>query len=148
MQPLFKKEKEMLEDLRVKNFTKEEARRLNPLQLALIGDGVFEIYIRNYILSNNTELSAHKIHVKAISYVKAKSQSNIIHKLENELNEDELYIYKRGRNTKSYTIPKNADVIDYRNATGFEALLGYLYLSGDKERLFSILEKSTEIELT
>lgn len=138
----------MLEDLRIKEFTKEEARRLNPLQLALIGDGVFEIYIRNYILSNNIELSAHKIHVKAIGYVKAKSQSIIIHNLESELTEDELYIYKRGRNTKSNTIPKNAEVIDYRNATGFEALIGYLYLSGDKQRLKYLLEKSTKINLT
>ena len=138
----------MLEDLRIKEFTKEEARRLNPLQLALIGDGVFEIYIRNYILSNNIELSAHKIHVKAISYVKAKSQSIIIHNLESELTEDELYIYKRGRNTKSNTIPKNAEVIDYRNATGFEALIGYLYLPGDKQRLKYLLEKSTKINLT
>lgn len=138
----------MLEDLRIKEFSKEEARRLNPLQLALIGDGVFEIYIRNYILSNNIELSAHKIHVKAIGYVKAKSQSTIIHNLENELKEDELYIYKRGRNAKSYTIPKNASVIDYKNATGFEALIGYLYLSGDKDRLKALLEKSTEINLT
>ena len=138
----------MLEDLRVREFSKEEARRLNPLQLALIGDGVYEIYIRNFILSNNTELSAHKMHVKAIGYVKAKSQSAIMHNIEDNLTEDELYIYKRGRNTKSATVPKNADVIDYRNATGFEALLGYLYLIGNKERLYNILEKSTEIQLT
>lgn len=137
----------MLEDLRIREFSREEARQLNPLQLALIGDGVFEVYIRNYILSNNTQLSAHKIHVKAISYVKAKSQSNIMHVIEEELTEDELYIYKRGRNTKSATVPKNANVIDYRNATGFEALLGYLYLTGNKERLFNVLEKSTEIQL-
>lgn len=138
----------MLEDLRIREFSREEARQLNPLQLALIGDGVFEVYIRNYILSNNTQLSAHKIHVKAISYVKAKSQSNIMHIIEEELMEDELYIYKRGRNTKSATVPKNANVMDYRNATGFEALLGYLYLTGNKERLFNILEKSTEIQVT
>lgn len=138
----------MLEDLRVREFSKEEARRLNPLQLALVGDGVYEIYIRNFILSNNTELSAHKMHVKAIGYVKAKSQSAIMHNIEGDLTEDELYIYKRGRNTKSPTVPKNADVIDYRNATGFEALVGYLYLIGDKDRLYNILEKSTEIQLT
>lgn len=138
----------MLEDLRVREFSKDEARRLNPLQLALIGDGVYEIYIRNHILSNNTELSAHKIHVKAIGYVKAKSQSTIMHSIEDTLTEDELYIYKRGRNTKSATIPKNADVIDYRNATGFEALIGYLYLTGNKERLDTILEKSTQLQLT
>ena len=71
-----------------------------------------------------------------------------MHNIEDTLTEDELYIYKRGRNTKSATVPKNADVIDYRNATGFEALLGYLYLIGNKERLYNILEKSTEIQLT
>ena len=135
----------MLEDLRIREFSKEEARQLNPLQLALIGDGVFEIYIRNFILSNQTDLSAHKMHIKAIGYVKAMSQSSIIHRIENDLTEEEMYIYKRGRNAKSATVPKNANVIDYRNATGFEALIGFLYLTGNKERLFNILEKSTEI---
>ena len=137
----------MLEDLRIREFSRTEARQLNPLQLALIGDGVFEIYIRNYILSNNTQLSAHKIHVKAIGYVKAKSQSIIMHNIEETLTEDEMYIYKRGRNTKSATVPKNANVVDYRNATGFETLIGYLYLIGDKERLLKILEESTKINL-
>lgn len=137
----------MLEDLRVSEFSKDEARRLNPLQLALIGDGVYEIFVRNYILSNNKELSAHKIHVKAIGYVKAKSQSTIMHNIEELLNEDEQYIYKRGRNTKSATVPKNANVRDYRNATGFEALIGYLYLSGDKERLAYILESCMKVDL-
>ncbi|MGL5380185.1 Mini-ribonuclease 3 [Clostridium sp.] len=137
----------MLEDFRVIEFSKDEARRLNPLQLALIGDGVYEIFIRNYILSNNKELSAHKIHVKAIGYVKAKSQSTIMHNIEELLNEDEQYIYKRGRNTKSATVPKNANVRDYRNATGFEALIGYLYLSGDKDRLSYILESCVKVEL-
>jgi len=135
----------MLDDLRVKEFTKDEARRLNPLQLALIGDAVYEIYIRNYIISENIELSVHKIHVKAIKYVKAKSQSDIVKALGNDLLEEEEYIYKRGRNSKSGTIPKNADVIDYKNATGFEALVGYLYLTGQKERLTFILKKSIEI---
>lgn len=137
----------MLDDFKVREFSSSEARRLNPLQLALIGDAIYEVYIRNYILANNTELSAHKIHIRAIGYVKAKSQSTIIHSIEEFLTEDELYIYKRGRNTKSATVPKNADVRDYRNATGFEALIGYLYLSGNKERLKYILEESTKIEL-
>lgn len=138
----------MLDDLRISEFTKDQARRLNPLQLALIGDGVYEVFIRNYILTNNTELSAHKIHVKAIGYVKAKSQSLIMHNIENTLTEDELYIYKRGRNTKSATVPKNADVRDYRNATGFEALVGYLYLAGEKSRLKEILNECVNIDLT
>ena len=135
----------MLDDLRIREFTKDEARILNPLQLALIGDGVFEVFIRNYILTKNTELSANKIHVKAIGYVKAKSQSCIMHEIEEILNEEEEAVYKRGRNAKSPTVPKNADVRDYRMATGFEALVGYLYLTGNKERLEFIFNKSIEI---
>ena len=135
----------MLDDLRMKEFSKDEARMLNPLQLALIGDGVFEVFVRNYILAKNTSLSANKIHVKAIGYVKAKSQSSIIHEIEGLLNEEEEAVYKRGRNAKSPTVPKNADVRDYRMATGFEALIGYLYLIGNKERLEFIFNKSIEI---
>ena len=137
----------MLNDFRVKEFSEKEARLLNPLQLALIGDGVYELFIRNAILSNNMELSAHKIHVKAIGYVKAKSQSMIMHQIEELLTEDEMYIFKRGRNTKSATVPKNADVRDYRMATGFEALIGYLHLIGDYERLNYIMNKAVTIEL-
>ena len=130
----------MLEDFRVREFTKEEAKRLNPLQLALIGDGVYEVFIRTYILSTNTNLSAHKIHKEAIIFVKAKGQSDIMH-----IVEEELYIYKRGRNAKSPTVPKNADVRDYRTATGFEALVGYLYLIGDKKRLEYIFNRALEV---
>lgn len=135
----------MLEDLREREFSKDEARRLNPLQLALVGDAVYELYIRNYILSEDSELSVHKIHVKAINYVKAKAQSTVIRCIEDILTEEEIYIYKRGRNAKSGTIPKNAELLDYKNATGFEALIGYLYLTGNKERLSLVLEKSIEI---
>lgn len=135
----------MLDDLRIREFSREEAKQLNPLQLALVGDGVYEVFIRNYILSSNTSLSAHKVHVRAIGFVKAKSQSLIMHKIEDILTEEEDYIFKRGRNAKSATVPKNADVRDYRMATGFEALVGYLYLASDGERLKFILEKSVEI---
>jgi ribonuclease III family protein len=135
----------MLDDFRMREFSQDEARQLNPLQLALIGDGIFEVFIRNHILMKNTSLSANKIHVKAITYVKAKSQSCIMHEMESLLTEEEEAIYKRGRNAKSPTVPKNADIRDYRMATGFEALIGYLYLTGNKERLEFILNKSTEI---
>ncbi|MCI9070607.1 Mini-ribonuclease 3 [Clostridium sp.] len=137
----------MFKDLRIREFTEKEARLLNPLQLALIGDGVYELFIRNTILSNNLELSAHKIHVKAIGYVKAKSQSIIMHEIEDKLTENESYIFKRGRNAKSATVPKNADVRDYRMATGFEALIGYLYLIGDTERLKFIFNTAISIDL-
>ena len=137
----------MLKDLRTKEFTEKEARLLNPLQLALVGDGVYELFIRNSILSKNLELSAHKMHVKAIGYVKAKSQSSIMHEIEDKLTENESYIFKRGRNAKSATVPKNADVRDYRMATGFEALVGYLYLIGDTERLEFIFNTALSIDL-
>ena len=137
----------MLKDLRTKEFTEKEARLLNPLQLALVGDGVYELFIRNSILSNNLELSAHKIHVKAIGYVKAKSQSIIMHEIEDKLTENESYIFKRGRNAKSATVPKNADVRDYRMATGVEALVGYLYLIGDTERLEFMFHTALSIDL-
>ena len=133
--------------LKNKVFTKDEARMLNPLQLALIGDGVYELFIRNSILEKNCELNAHKIHVKAIGYVKAKSQSIIMHNIESELTEEESYIFKRGRNAKSFTVPKNADVRDYRMATGFEALIGYLYLTDNEDRLKEILNKALTINL-
>ncbi|OOM11214.1 mini-ribonuclease 3 [Clostridium saccharobutylicum] len=145
MQPLFKGDLLMLDDFRMREFTKNEARMLNPLQLALVGDGVFEVFIRDYILAENMALSANKIHIKAIRYVKAKSQAYIMHQIEEILTEEEMAVYKRGRNAKSATVPKNADVRDYRMATGFEALVGYLYLIGDKERLELIFNKSIEV---
>ncbi len=135
-----------MENLLYRKFTKEEARMLNPLQLAFVGDGVYEVFIRNYILNNNKELSTHKLHVEAIKYVKAHAQSEIIRRIESDLTEEEIYIYKRGRNTKSATVPKNADLAEYRAATGFEALVGYLYLINDIDRLNTILLKSVEQE--
>ncbi|WP_032123649.1 Mini-ribonuclease 3 [Clostridium amazonitimonense] len=133
--------------LKSRKYDMQEAKTLNPLTLALIGDAVFELFIRNYILDQNGELSAHKIHIRAIAYVKASAQSKIVNALKEELNEEEIYIYKRGRNTKSHTVPKNADVKDYRNASGFEALLGYLYLTGQEDRLKFILEETIKLDL-
>ncbi|MDD5794640.1 Mini-ribonuclease 3 [Clostridium sp. HCP1S3_B4] len=135
----------MLDDFRTREFSKSEARTLNPLQLAIIGDAVYEVYIRSYILTKHTDYSAHKIHKNAIDYVKAKAQSMIMHEMEEELDEEEMYIFKRGRNAKSATVPKNANVRDYRMATGFEALVGYLYLIGDKKRLEVIFDRGIEV---
>ena len=125
-------------------FTKEEVRQLNPLVLAVMGDGVYEVFIRSYIIDRNRNMPVHKLHIKTISYVRAHEQSNFMNQLIELLNEEELSIYKRGRNAKSGTIPKNADVREYRNATGFEALIGYLYLIDDKERLEELLNRCVE----
>lgn len=121
--------------------SKEEARLLNPLVLAFIGDAAYEVFIRSYIIAQNSELSAHKMHVKAISYVKAHAQSEILNNIEQYLTEEEMVIYKRGRNAKSSSVPKNADVTEYRKATGLEALVGFLFITDQKDRLRDILNK-------
>jgi ribonuclease III family protein len=124
-----------------KKISVDEAKRLNPLVLAFVGDAAYELIVRTFLMSENTELSAHKLHVKAISFVKAQAQSEAIRSIMDELTEDEAVIYKRGRNTKSATVPKNADVQEYRTATGFEALVGFLYITEQNERLNELLRK-------
>jgi ribonuclease III family protein len=116
-------------------FTAHEARQLNPLVLAFIGDAIYEIFIRTYLVDKNRDMSVHKLHVNCISYVKAHAQSEFIKALEERLTEEELAIFKRGRNSKSGTVPKNADLQEYKAATGFEALIGYLYITEQTERL-------------
>ncbi|MDT8715795.1 Mini-ribonuclease 3 [Clostridium sp. 19966] len=118
-----------------KKLTPQEARNMNPLSLAFIGDAVYEIMVREYLVIKNNNLSAHKLHLLAVSYVKAHSQNEIMKKLQDILSEEEQNIFKRGRNAKSPTVPKNANVSEYRGATGFEALIGYLYVIGNSDRL-------------
>lgn len=116
-----------------------DVRSLNPLVLAFIGDAVYEVFVRTNLVEDNKYMSAHKLHLKAVSFVKAKAQSEIMKNLMDKLTEEEMSVFKRGRNAKSATVPKNANVQDYRIATGFEALIGYLYLNERKERLNSIM---------
>ena len=118
---------------------------MSPLVLAYLGDTVYESYIREHLIRQNINRKVNNLHKLAIQYSKAKAQATIIHELEDELTEEEMKIFKRGRNQKSHTAPKNADIIDYKHATGFEALIGYLYLSEDKERLEYIVKKGIEI---
>ena len=134
----------MLDKMLFKEYTNQEAKQFNPLQLALIGDAVYEVYVRSYVFNGNQGLSAHKIHVEAINYVKAKGQSDIMLIIQDDLTEDELCIFKRGRNAKSATVPKNANVRDYRAATGFESLIGYLYLTNQQERLIELVKKGVD----
>lgn len=121
--------------------SKLDIKQLNPLTLAFLGDAVYELYIRTHILTENSMMSPHKMHLEAIKYVKAHAQSEIIKSLQEELLEEEVYYFKKGRNAKSGTVPKNADVQEYRFATGFECLLGYLYVTKNSERLEYILQK-------
>lgn len=126
------------------NFPTNIIGEYSPLALAFIGDAVFEVYIRAYILTKGN-MPPHKLHVLAASFVKAKSQAKVMHKITKYLNSEEIDIAKRGRNAKSGTIPKNADITDYKNATGLESLFGYLYLSGQTTRLSELLDLSIQI---
>ena len=125
---------------------KEEINMISPLTWAYVGDAVYELFIRNYLV-NTTNLKPHKLHIETIKYVKAKSQANILEKLDNFLTETEKEIVRRGRNTKNHHLPKNADVNDYMYSTAFEALIGYLYLNKEEKRLEEILEKCIELNI-
>lgn len=120
--------------------TIEEVKQMSPLTWAYVGDSVYELYIRTY-LTNTTHLKPHELHIKSIKYVKAKAQADILNKIEESLTEEEKDIARRGRNTQTHHIAKNATVQDYMYATAFEALIGYLYLTKQDERLKEILEK-------
>ena len=116
----------------------ENPNLYSPPTLAFVGDGVYELYVRTPLMKFGS-LNVNKLHKLAINYVKAAAQAKSVKSILELLNEEELSIYKRGRNAKSATVPKNADMTDYRMATGFEALVGYLYLCGAESRLYEIM---------
>lgn len=120
-----------------------EVEQMSPLTWAYIGDAVFELYIRTHLI-NTTYLKPNKLHVASIQYVKAKSQAELLEKLEPTLTEKEKEIVRRGRNTQTHHTAKNASVQDYMYATAFEALIGYLYLTKQDERLLQILDKTID----
>jgi ribonuclease-3 family protein len=107
-----------------------DPKQLSPLVLAYVGDAVFELYIRTQLAAQRGRI--HELHKAAVHYVQAKSQAEIV------LTEEEKVIVRRGRNARS-TPPRSAAVADYKYSTGFEALLGYLYLSRQEERLLELL---------
>ena len=115
-----------------------DIRMYSPLTLAYIGDAAYEIVIRT-ILVRKANMQVNKLHRHAARLVKAEKQSAMIEILEPLFTEEEKQIYKRGRNAKSYTKAKNASTIDYRRATGFEAVMGYLYLKGDYKRMIDLI---------
>lgn len=119
-------------------FEFKKAGEYPALTLAYIGDAVFEICVRSFLITQKNE-PVSKLHKAATGYVKAKAQSAYMEILEDKLSDDELSAYKRGRNAHPKTTAKNADVIDYRRATGFEALIGYLYVNNNIERINEIL---------
>ncbi|MDP3386155.1 MAG: ribonuclease III domain-containing protein [Eubacteriales bacterium] len=118
----------------------KDPRLMSPLQLAYIGDAVYELLVRSYLIENH-DMNVNDLHRKAILFVKAEAQAEAFRFVENSLTEEELRIVKRGRNAKSVTVPKNAKLTDYKYATGLEALFGYLYMSNQTQRIEELFEK-------
>lgn len=116
-----------------------DVRAYSPLSLAYIGDTVFDMIVRT-IAVGHCNMAAHKYHKKVTSYVSAVAQSQMVEILTSHLTEEELDVYKRGRNSKPYSKAKNASSIEYQRATGLEALVGYLYFGGQMERLLYLMK--------
>ncbi len=121
------------------NRTPEEVNLLSPLTWAYIGDCVYELYIRTKLV-NETNLKPHKLHIETIKYVKAQAQAEQLRRIQESLTEEEKDIVRRGRNAQNHHLPKNCNAEDYSYATAFEALIGYLFLTEQKDRLKEILE--------
>jgi ribonuclease-3 family protein len=116
----------------------------SPSQLAYVGDAVYELLVRSHVIQNH-DINVNKMHRLSIRFVKANAQAYFVDKLEEELSEEEKKIVKRGRNAKITSSPKNAELMDYRYATGFEALFGYLYLNNEIKRLMQLFSRVVEI---
>ena len=124
------------------NMKKIDADSLSSLALAFVGDAVFNLFVRTMLVGSGKKVK--ELHIDATKYVKASAQAQILRKLEDKLTDKEKHIVRTARNAKVNTVPKNADIMDYHYSTGFEALLGYLYLTGQKNRLEEILMTSFE----
>lgn len=135
--PLYKEE--ILNDFIELKKDEKEVNLMSPLTWAYVGDCVYELYIRTKLV-NETKLKPHSLHIEAIKYVKAKSQAETLNKIYEQLTEKEKEIVRRGRNAENHHLPKNANVQDYMYSTAFEALIGYLYLTKQNDRLTQILK--------
>ncbi|MDD3781948.1 MAG: ribonuclease III domain-containing protein [Limnochordia bacterium] len=113
-------------------------QELSPLTLAYVGDAVFELYIRTKLVAYPAKV--HDLHRSAVKYVQAAKQAEIIHAWEPELTDEEREVVRRGRNAKG-GVPRKSGAVEYRLSTGMEALLGYLYLSGQEDRLRELLSR-------
>ncbi|MBR1852937.1 MAG: ribonuclease III [Lachnospiraceae bacterium] len=118
----------------------QDIRAYSPLSLAYIGDGIYELIVRTVIVGQANR-PTHELHKLTTQYVRAQAQAKILLSLREELTEEEADVARRGRNAKPYTTAKNASRADYHKATGFEALMGYLYLTGQTERLLELVHK-------
>ncbi|MDE7253990.1 MAG: ribonuclease III [Acetatifactor sp.] len=122
----------------------QDIRTYSPLTLAYIGDGIYDLVIRTVVVEQANR-PANELHRITTGYVKAGIQAQMIVALKDELTEDEAEVFKRGRNAKPHTMAKNASRADYHKATGFEAVMGYLYLTGQNERMLALIKRGMEL---
>lgn len=122
------------------DMAKDKNMMYSPAQLAYAGDAVFELLVRSYIISSQ-DVNVNKMHKSAVKFVKAKAQANFVKELMKDFTEEEIKIVKRGRNAKVTSTPKNADLTEYRYATGFETLFGFLYLNNQFDRIMELFNK-------
>ncbi|MDO5112291.1 MAG: ribonuclease III domain-containing protein [Clostridia bacterium] len=121
----------------------KDPRMVSPLVLAYIGDTVYDLFVRTLVISHS-DLGVHGLHKLSAGRVCAAAQAAAYHRIADKLTQDEQDVYKRGRNAHMGTVPKHASITDYRTATGLEALMGYLYLAGDDERLQTLMRAALE----
>lgn len=121
----------------------QDTKLLSPLVWAYVGDSVFELYVRTKLI-NSSNAKPHKLHIESIKYVKAKSQADILKRITDKLTDEEKDVVRRGRNTENHHVAKNSNVADYSQSTAFEALIGYLYMTKQDERLKEILDMCIE----
>lgn len=114
--------------------TEHEAKQYSPLALAFLGDSVYDTLVRDFLL-RQANMPVAKLHSAKIKLVCAEFQSSVYDALAENLTESELVIMKRGRNSTGNTVPKHANAMEYRRATGFECLFGYLFLTGQNDRI-------------
>lgn len=128
-----------------KEFECEEVdiRTYSPLTLAFIGDCIFDLMIRTIVVERGNR-AAENLHKQKSMIVKANTQALMAEALADDLTDEEMTYYKRGRNAKSYSSAKNASVTDYRKATGYEALMGYLYLTNQEDRMIELTKLGME----
>ncbi len=117
-----------------------DLRLINPLTLAFVGDGVYEMLVREEIVSRYTSLSANKLHTLAVEMVRATAQARGFAVIAPALTEAEMVVFKRGRNANGVTPPRHTSAAEYRTATGLEALFGWLYLGGNQQRIRALFK--------
>ncbi|MDO5027977.1 MAG: ribonuclease III domain-containing protein [Bacillota bacterium] len=125
------------------DLNEEDVKMMNPLSLAFVGDGVFEMFIRTQVLGKGRK-NSNKLHIESSKLANNKAQAEFLARIKDLLTNEEKAVVKRGINSKNHTIPKNANVHEYKLATGLEALFGYHYLLGNDQRILELYKRGTK----